>query len=246
MAFLEDMAEYVYAPEFVRPGTKAVGWLARGHPFPTATPDEEILDLLWLYCSVSVARARGGHDCEFCPSGSAYEAERRGQQLLLSTAEIRVLSPKGEIYAAPTLIYHYVAVHHYKPPDEFLQALREGPRPPSREYFDALTKLKLEWSRTSRGDPKDRVFLNPCPGTEGRNYLDTIGTLQDIARIGVNLEDGLIVRFYHPRIDTEKNRNDLLFEGAVHFDATKKKWFATVDEKSFRAESDLETRDHDP
>src|SRR6267378_4456553 len=53
------------------------------------------------------------------------------------------------VYAAPTLIYHYVRTHHYKPPDEFLRALRKGPRPPDREYFDRLADLRLDWNRTS-------------------------------------------------------------------------------------------------
>jgi len=42
------------------------------------------------------------------------------------------------------MIYHYVQAHYYKPPDEFLRALREGPKPPSREYFDLIKKLDLE------------------------------------------------------------------------------------------------------
>jgi hypothetical protein len=125
--------------------------LARGHAFPTMTRDEEVLDLLWLYCSISVALTRGIHDCEFCPSCSAHKAERKGESLLLGAAEVRVFSGDGRTYAGPTLIYHYVAVHHYKPPDEFMQALREGPRPPTQEYFDGLARLNLEWSRTSTG-----------------------------------------------------------------------------------------------
>jgi hypothetical protein len=135
MAYFEDLSDYVYAAGFVRPGTKAVGWLARGHAFPTMTPDEEVLDLLWLYCSISVAQTRGGHDYEFCPVGSARYFERNGQRLVLGTSEIRVFFRDRRIYSAPTLIYHYAAVHHYKPPDAFLQALREGPRPPNQEVF---------------------------------------------------------------------------------------------------------------
>jgi hypothetical protein len=50
-----------------------------------------------------------------------------------------------DVYAAPNLIYHYIEVHHYKPPDEFLNALREGPRPPDRKYFKRLEELGLEW-----------------------------------------------------------------------------------------------------
>jgi hypothetical protein len=81
---------------------------------------------------------RGVHDCEFCKSEDLPLAERNNEKLLLGTSEIRVFSTQGEIYAAPTLIYHYVSVHHYEPPDEFVRALTEGPQPESREYFDRL------------------------------------------------------------------------------------------------------------
>jgi hypothetical protein len=46
-------------------------------------------------------------------------------------------------------VYHYVSVHHYKPPDEFVRALREGPLPSSPEYFERLKQLGLEWHNTS-------------------------------------------------------------------------------------------------
>jgi hypothetical protein len=160
MAHFEELSEYAYDLEFARQGTKAVGWLARGHSFPTSPPSDEILDLLWIFCSTSVALQRGGHACEFCPSGSAYLSERNGKRLLLGAAEIRVFSEDGLIYAAPTLIYHYVLVHHYQPPDEFVEALRKGPRPPHREYFECLEKLGLKWSATSSGEG-----LRRPPGT---------------------------------------------------------------------------------
>ena len=76
MAYFEDLSDYTYHSSFSRPCTEAVGWLALGHEFPTAAPSEDLLDLLWLYCSISVAKTRGGHDCEFCPVGGARYAER--------------------------------------------------------------------------------------------------------------------------------------------------------------------------
>jgi hypothetical protein len=76
--------------------------------------------------------------------GLGQRVTRNGEELLLGSAEIRVFG-KGElIYAAPNLIYHYVSVHCYKPPEEFLQALEEGPSPPGSEYFKRLTNLNLD------------------------------------------------------------------------------------------------------
>ena len=236
MAYYEDLSDYVYAPGFARAGTKTVGWLANGHEFPAITPDNEILELLWLYCSISVAAARGWHDCEFCPVGSARYFERNGQRLSLGTAETRVFSRDGRIFAVPTLIYHYVAVHHYGPPAEFLRALREGPRPPSKEYFDALAKLNIEWTKTPSGAPENRILLHAGANPGGRIYLDKIGTLGGIARTGLKLEEGLIVHFYRPVPPVE---DYLFFEGTVHFDSEKGQWYTVVDEKTYRRESDI-------
>ena len=111
-------------------------------------PSEELLDLIWHFCRISVAATRGGHLCELCTSPYYGEAERHGEQLRLGTSEIRVFSRDGTIYSAPTLIYHYMSVHHYSPPEEFIQALREGPRPPSPEYFEKLAALELKWDFT--------------------------------------------------------------------------------------------------
>jgi hypothetical protein len=162
VAFLPDLADYDYLPTFWRPGTKAVGWLAAGHDFPTASPAKDTLDLLWLYCSISVARTRGGHFCDLCPEVCTPHIERRNdKRLLLGTAEIRAFADDGRIYAAPNLIYHYIAVHQYKPPDEFLWALRHGPKPPSREFCSRLEELNLESAATSAGGRTFRFVRRP-------------------------------------------------------------------------------------
>ena len=64
-----------------------------------------------------------------------------GEQLELGYAEIRVLGERGKIYAAPNMLYHYVTVHHYKPPDEFVRALKNGPCPPNDEYLVRLAMV---------------------------------------------------------------------------------------------------------
>jgi hypothetical protein len=159
MTYLKDLSDYTYHHSvFYRPGTKNVGWLGLGHDFKKEKPTEEILDTLWSFCKISVAQMRGMHECEFCSTGDSYKAERNGEKLLLGDSEIRVFWRKGDIYAAPTLIYHYVSVHHYGPPGEFIRALAEGPAPSSQEYFDRLAELGLEWKKTSVYDPNSVRF----------------------------------------------------------------------------------------
>ncbi|QGM47656.1 hypothetical protein [Methylocystis heyeri] len=168
MTYYEDLSEYSYhGGAFHRPGTWNVGWLGLGHEFQKAEPTKEVLDKLWRFCRISVAQMRGIHDCEFCGDDSYY-AERDGEALLLGTSEIRVFSPTGKIYAAPTLIYHYIEHHNYRPPDEFIQALKDGLEPGSQEYFNKLKELGLEWNITSAPASKPKRFrLTPNPIKNG-------------------------------------------------------------------------------
>lgn len=163
MAYYEDLSDYEYFEEDYRRGTRNVGWLDADHPFATAEPSAELLDALWAYCKVSIAQTRGIHECELCARDSAYDAERGGERLLLGSSEIRVFADAGDIYAAPTLIYHYVVAHHYAPPAAFVRAVLAGPAPPDPAYFARLSQLGLDWSETSRGGGR-RFRLGDPPG----------------------------------------------------------------------------------
>jgi hypothetical protein len=85
-------------------------------------------------------------------------AERHGEMRLLGSAEIRVFSESGAIYAAPDLIYHYMAAHRYKPPEQFVSALRFGPHPFSREYQDRLAAVGLTWREKTALKSKPKRF----------------------------------------------------------------------------------------
>ena len=148
--YFEDLSDYAYGRNFFyRPKTKNVGWLERGHPYRQAPASEHLLKVLWQYCSVSAAQTRGIHVCDLCSDPDSYVASRNGKKLLLGSSEIRVFGVDRTIYAAPTLIYHYVSVHQYSPPDEFVQALNSALGPPNQAYFDRLRELDLEWRETS-------------------------------------------------------------------------------------------------
>src|SRR5689334_4116372 len=149
MAYFIDLSFYQYSVFGNPPATKNIGWLQRGHEFERMEPSDETLDLLWSFCAISVMQTRGLHQCDLCVTPQTVQATRNGVTLLLGSSEIRVFSNEGSIsllrqrlrdsessallffrgstvpysiYAAPTLIYHYVHIHHYKPPDEFLRA----------------------------------------------------------------------------------------------------------------------------
>lgn len=150
MGCYDDLSEYSYDSECVRPGTKNVGWLHSGTQYAQATPTREMLERLWAYCRISVSQTRGIHECDLCmPGNLSWRGELSGEKLVLGSSEIRVFSVEGGVYAAPTLIYHYVSCHHYLPPAVFLEAMFQGPLPESPEYFRRLEQLGLEWSRTA-------------------------------------------------------------------------------------------------
>jgi hypothetical protein len=122
------------------PNQLNVGWLGKGNPYSQGEVSEEFLDRLFEFCRAYLLTMGGNHKCELCEHPSNGIRVRRGEkETWLGDAEIRVVG-KGKVYAAPTLIFHYVTAHKYRPPDEFIQAVLEGPRPGSPEYEAIVTK----------------------------------------------------------------------------------------------------------
>ncbi|MEJ7786715.1 MAG: hypothetical protein WKF96_18085 [Solirubrobacteraceae bacterium] len=63
----------------------------------------------------------GGHPYPTGPSQVRMQCGLR--PVRLRNGEIRVTGEDGTVYAAPTMIAHYVAEHDYLPPQEFVDAL---------------------------------------------------------------------------------------------------------------------------
>ncbi|WP_052830359.1 hypothetical protein [Gynuella sunshinyii] len=153
-----DLSPYVYVEDFKNDQTLNVGWLDARSQFESERPTERLLETLWEFCLVSIAQTRGIHECDLCRITTTIIEERNGISLALGSAEIRVIGEKGAVYAAPNLIYHYVKEHNYVPPNEFLRALQNGPRPSNDEYFLELRKLGLTWSETLKGGDAGERF----------------------------------------------------------------------------------------
>ena len=64
---------------------------------------------------------------------------------MIPTPEIRVYGEAGDVFAAPNLIFHYVASHWYRPPEPFVAALNVAQDPTSPGYLEALRALGVEW-----------------------------------------------------------------------------------------------------
>lgn len=113
MAFFEDLTPYTYLhPEEEAPGTVNIGWLAPEHPFPTGPTSEDFRAKLGQLCERRVKQTRGFHPCYFC----------NGRKRPTSSAEMRVAGSE-RVYAAPSLMHHYVVAHEYRPPEEFIAAV---------------------------------------------------------------------------------------------------------------------------
>ena len=56
---------------------------------------------------------------------------------------MRVWGKDGNVYAAPSLIFHYILQHGYQPPQEFIDAVMDSENPDSDEYYQKV----LEYSK---------------------------------------------------------------------------------------------------
>jgi hypothetical protein len=155
MAYFADLTPYTYSrPEEERRGTVNIGWLEPGYPFSTGTTREPFQIKLNQLCHRRLKQTRGFQTCGFCA----------GPENLLvwpgSSFEMRV-ARDGTVYAAPSLVHHYVATHGYRPPDGFIAAVlawdETAPRLSQEElwasiceFWEDLCKLKCwEFSATN-------------------------------------------------------------------------------------------------
>lgn len=160
MAYFQDLTPYAYYVDPPGVASLNVGWLSQSMPFSQGETSQAFKDRLFQFCldEYVVHIARGFHVCELCSkvSEEQWYAESQGrygektQWLNIGDGEIRVIG-KSAIYAAPTLIYHYVVEHQYKPPDAFIEAVLTGPAPES-EAFQALLE-KFDYRKSASIKP---------------------------------------------------------------------------------------------
>src|SRR6266566_3918195 len=107
---------------------RAVGWLDSEHAFPQGDPPARFPEKLETFVGDWVESARllgfptflGMHKCEFC--GDA-----------VGVGDFGV--PSGPLlFVAPILVLHYVRVHRYLPPREFVDAVLVSPPPRTWRY----------------------------------------------------------------------------------------------------------------
>lgn len=96
----------------------AVGWLDPAGGFPTGETTEQFREKLHVACTQNrVRETRSPYLCPFC---------RPEDGIVCGSCEVHIPGPDGRVlFAVPSLIYHYVTAHRYRPPDEFVSAVEQ-------------------------------------------------------------------------------------------------------------------------
>ncbi|MEV4318087.1 hypothetical protein [Actinocrispum sp. NPDC049592] len=132
MTTYQDLSTYVYGDHDPAATVLNVGWLGGRASFTTGDVDAEVrYALLEAIVRDQVNVMRGWHSCELCTEPSPvvvpFEPARDGK-LRLGHAEVHVTGADGVVYAAPTLIVHYIDAHNYRPPQQFIDAVMANSR----------------------------------------------------------------------------------------------------------------------
>jgi hypothetical protein len=151
------------------PNAVMVGWIDEYHDFPTGVVSDDLLDRLFNHCLCSINHSKGMHFCGFCMKENIDEvnvesvgvilrnqtAYRNNLRMQMGNGEILVIGANDDVYIAPTLIYHYIVVHGYLPPRQFLDALhtsdaRAGERLEQKTWSELGAVYLEAWENARR------------------------------------------------------------------------------------------------
>ncbi|MFF2778506.1 hypothetical protein ACFVU3_26750 [Streptomyces sp. NPDC058052] len=106
-----------------------IGWLEAGRSWPSGrAPRNFGRRLLAVIDAQQVNDMLGLHECDLCPTplpdSHFWQTPRPGDlRASAGTGEIRVPGSPGTVFAAPSLVGHYVLDHRYLPPQPFIEAV---------------------------------------------------------------------------------------------------------------------------
>ena len=72
----------------------------------------------------------------------------------------------------------------------------------------------------------------------GRLRLNCVGTVEDLARQGITLRDGMPLTLYSDDLDAKGQLDELLVDGVVSFSQEEHCWVAAIDWSAIRHASD--------
>ncbi len=148
--YYQDLSQYRYLLKTPLSDVLNVGWLVEGHPYAQGDVDDWVLPKLAAVILASapfdahVNRMRGSHPCSLsrnCAKPVTFET--RGRAVTLGASELWIPA-RQRMWAAPSMVYHYIEQHHYQPPELFiadLQALRlDVPFNAQQVYLKAVAR----------------------------------------------------------------------------------------------------------
>jgi hypothetical protein len=132
IVYFPDLSIYTYSMKGSLPDVLNVGWLDRSMPFSKGTVPALFVDQLksWFWIA-RVNQMRGIHECNFCraeqwpvlPTKDHPSLTSGDRTSVLGSKEIWIPALDRTIFASPALVIHYVDVHQYCPPEEFIAAV---------------------------------------------------------------------------------------------------------------------------
>ncbi|MGD9318274.1 MAG: hypothetical protein PVG56_15665 [Anaerolineae bacterium] len=206
MTHFPDLTPYAYDPS--PDPAYNVGWLDPSTPFPTGPTSTAFHEMLLAYCRLQyvVRLYRGGHTCPFCAKPEAIvQVQSDGERISLGNGEIRVIGT-DVVYAAPTLIYHYVVDHGYQPPQEFVGAVLAGPGPGSAEHQILVSMVEGEFRRPALPPEVDRRLRNRGGQASQALPAEQLSRLLEGAQAGGSLsldELAQVLRGYGTRLEAD-------------------------------------------
>ena len=131
MSHFKDLSTYEYFPTKGDADYVNIGWLSAEHDFSVGEIEKNLLSKLRKLAKNPENVTRGIHFCEFCdppifsPRGDNFVCTLI-KDAPNGNGEIRVKGKNNKTYIAPVLIAHYIELHKYLPPHEFLEALENA------------------------------------------------------------------------------------------------------------------------
>lgn len=141
MSYYEDLTPYNYHHHSKR--ELNVGWLEKEQEFQIGDVPEGFIERLKTISEHRVFQTRGFQLCHFCKE----QIVDNKIKCATSSCEIRVVGKDGFVYASPQMIVHYIEEHKYLPPQQFIDAVMNGPLPGSAEYDEVIKRLPESWER---------------------------------------------------------------------------------------------------
>ena len=133
--YYPDLTSYEYSHDPCSQYRNAlnIGWIEHGQDYTTGAVAADLLDKVGIISRWVISLMRGFHSCDLCPTVACncLIAQCSAGEIHMGSGEIRAFDAEGGVYAAPTLLYHYMREHAYCPPAPFLRAVEGMANPPN-------------------------------------------------------------------------------------------------------------------